>query len=250
MKKILLPVLLGITLSGSAFAQKKTAADSIAIELVYVKGGSFDMGDDSGAKDRRPIHNVTIHDFNIGKYEITEAQYVAVMGKNPTKYGDCPSCPVTNVTWDDALEFVNKLNEKTGKHYRLPTEAEWEYAARGGVKENKEHFRKHAGRKLLQTIAWYVRNSNDHVHPTGLKKANELGVHDMTGNVEEWCADWYSKDYYSKKDVTDPKGPDGGKSKVVRGGSWNSENDELSITRRAAYLPDTKTVYLGFRIAE
>ena len=236
----------------SSFAQQQKDVDTKAlqIEMVQVKGGKFDLGDDSEAMDRRPAHTVSLKDFSIGKYEVTEAQWQAVMGNNPSAYTYCNSCPVTRVSYNDAIAFINKLNSMTSKHYRLPTEAEWEFAARGGTMEDPKHMKKHSGKKLLQTIAWYEANSKDHVHRTGKKKPNELGICDMTGNVEEWCNDWYSKDYFTKKEVMDPQGPEGGLSKVVRGGHWNSEADDVSVTRRAAYLPDTKSVYLGFRLAE
>ncbi len=251
MKKFLLPVVLLLSLQSAIGQEQKAAKSELpGIDMVYVKGGKFDLGDDSEAMDRRPAHTVMLKDFTIGKYEVTEEQWVAVMGKNPSSYTYCNTCPVTNVSFNDAIAFINKLNTLTGKHYRLPTEAEWEFAARGGVLENKTHMKKHAGKRLLQTIAWYEGNAKDHPHPTGHKKANELGICDMTGNVEEWCNDWYSKDYFTHKDVSNPQGPDGGISKVVRGGSWNSEAQDVSVTRRAAYLPDAKSIYLGFRLAE
>ena len=258
MKKVVSLFTLLLLLQPS-FAHTKPAkkASPTDIEMVAVQGGKFDMGSDDDQMDRRPAHTVTLKDFSIGKYEITERQWKAVMDSNPSVYTYCNDCPITNVSWNDIQAFLKKLNEKTGKHYRLPTEAEWEYAARGGAKEimrkdkeDKLYGKKHSGKQLLQTIAWYDGNAKDHVHPVGRKKGNELELHDMTGNVEEWCNDWYGKDYVTKKDVTDPQGPDGGTSKVVRGGSWYSQANETSVTRRAAYLPDTKTMYLGFRVVD
>lgn len=249
MKKILLPVVLLLSLQ-PAFAQKHkdSKEQQLTIDMVNVQGGKFDMGDDSAAMDRRPAHSVILKNFSIGTYEVTQAQWKAVMGNNPSAY-KCDDCPVTNVSWNDIQQFITKLNEMTGKHYRLPTEAEWEFAARGGKNEKTEHMKKYSGREVLQYIAWFNRNSNDHQHPVGKKRSNELGIHDMTGNVEEWTNDWYGKDYFSRRDVNDPQGPSGGTSKVVRGGSWQSEKDEVSVTRRAAYTPDTKAVSLGFRLA-
>ncbi len=249
MKKILLPVVLLACLN-PAFAQKNKDKKEaqLTIDMMSVQGGKFDMGDDSAYIDRRPAHSVVLKSFSIGTYEVTQAQWKAIMDKNPSAY-KCDDCPVTNVSWNDVQTFITKLNEKTGKHYRLPTEAEWEFAARGGVKENPEHMKKYSGREVLQYIAWFERNANDHQHPVGKKRANELGLHDMTGNVEEWTNDWYSKDYFSKRDANNPQGPSGGNSKVVRGGSWQSEKDEISVTRRAAYTPDTKATSLGFRLA-
>ena len=249
MKKIVLPVILLLSMQ-PAFAQKTKAdnGNQVTIDMVNVKGGRFDMGDDSAALDRRPAHTVKLKDFSIGTYEVTQAQWKAVMGNNPSKY-ICDDCPVTNVSWNDIQQFITKLNSMSGKTYRLPTEAEWEFAARGGVRENAENMKKYSGRHVLQYIAWFGRNSNDHQHPVGKKRENELGIHDMTGNVEEWTNDWYGKDYFSRKDVENPQGPSGGNSKVVRGGSWKSEKEEVSVTRRAAYTPDSKSTSLGFRLA-
>ncbi|MBC7552881.1 MAG: SUMF1/EgtB/PvdO family nonheme iron enzyme [Taibaiella sp.] len=258
MKKILFSLAL---LSGlqPVFAEDKKAkdADKVILEMVAVAGGTFDMGADSEAVDRRPAHTVTLNNFNIGKYEVTEAQWMAVMGAFPSSYSYCDNCPITNVSFNDVQAFIEKLNAMSGKHYRLPTEAEWEFAARGGVKEhmrkdNSDELvgRKYSGKVVLQYIAWFERNAKDHVHAVGKKDPNKLGAFDMTGNVEEWVNDWYNKDYFSKKDITNPQGPEGGISKVVRGGSWRSEADEVSVTRRAAYLPKEKSISLGFRLAE
>jgi len=248
MKKIFAFLVL-LCLLQPAFAQRKydKTPDPLKMDMVLVKGGKFAMGDDSESVDRKPAHNVILKDFSICRFEVTERQWKAVMGANPSSYTYCSDCPVTNVSWDDAQAFIKKLNELTGRHYRLPTEAEWEYAARGGKQERLLQF---SGKRGPQPIAWYNDNSKDHVHPVGRKVANELGIYDMSGNVEEWCNDWYSKDYYTKKNVTDPQGPDGGFSKVVRGGSWASNAHEIVVTRRAAYLPNTKSISLGFRLVE
>lgn len=260
MKKTLLSIGLLLALQ-PAFATDKNDKESkkpmVSYEMVSVKGGRFDMGDDSGAADRKPAHAVVLKDFTIGKYEVTQEIWEAVMGSNPSIYNNCDKCPVTNVSFNDIQSFLDKLNTMTGKHYRMPTEAEWEYAARGG---QQEHWRvngagntvgrKHSGRTVLQYVAWFERNSNDHLHETGKKDPNKLGLYDMTGNVEEWVNDWYGKSYFSKNTVNNPQGPDGGISRVVRGGSWRSIGDECSVTRRAAYLPNEKSISLGFRLAE
>jgi formylglycine-generating enzyme required for sulfatase activity len=245
---------------------------------VRINGGTFDLGSDDGSEDRKPAHTVTLSDYYLGTYEIKQEQWEAVMGNNPSKY-KCHDCPVTNVNWDEVQEFITKLNAATGKTYRLPTEAEWEFAARGGTTEKlvKEgHIRggvneflvadnnkglrtprkelkgqKYSGRKAgPQSIAWYINNAGGHVHPVGRKQPNDIGVYDMTGNVEEWCADWYAISYGSRDNITNPSGPIGGKSKVVRGGSISSAANETVVTRRAAYLPDTKSLSLGFRLVE
>ena len=265
-----------------AMAQRKVNKapnqDPLQIVTVKVSGGSFDLGSDDEADDRKPAHTVKLSDFQMGAYEVTQAQWKSIMGNNPSMY-NCAECPVTNVSWNDVQQFIEKLNSKTGKHYRLPTEAEWEYAARGGSNEHLTKTKdvvarggvnellisnqnervpakdktgdKYSGNKNApQTVAWFDRNSESHVHPIGRKKANDLGIYDMSGNAEEWCSDFYANTYGSKSNTENPKGPNGGKSHVVRGGSWASNKDEINITRRAAYLPNTKTNSLGFRVVE
>ena len=240
------------------FAQRKYNMEThepLRIYMINVIGGKFDMGDDSSYVDRRPAHTVRLDDFMISAYEVTQRQWKSVMDENPSSY-QCDDCPVNNVSWTDAIEFIAKLNHALGTNYRLPTEAEWEFAARGGNLEkiyhsNNPHLtgKKLSGRELPQTIAWYQRNSADHVHRVGVKQPNELGIYDLSGNVEEWCSDFYSETYYASKPIANPKGPNGGLSHVVRGGSCYSEASELSVTRRAAYLPNTRSISLGFRLA-
>jgi formylglycine-generating enzyme required for sulfatase activity len=276
--KFLLSSVLMLSFFLPAKAQRKynnTGNAPLQLYMVQVGGGSFDLGSDDEATDRRPAHSVTLKDFSIGTYEITQDQWKLVMGSNPSSY-ICEECPVTNVSYKDVMAFIEKLNSMTGKHYRLPTEAEWEYAARGGQMERlikspqhiapggvneflvSEHNtrvpdkvvtgKKYAGKRVPQDVAWFARNSRDHIHPIGRKKPNELGIYDMSGNVEEWCADFYAKDYGSRNSVDNPKGPAGGNAHVVRGGSWNSSTAEIAVTRRAGYLPDTKSNSLGFRV--
>lgn len=263
-----------------AMAQRKvnkTSNDPMFLYMVRVQGGSFDMGSDNGAKDRMPAHTVTLKDFYMDAYEVTQEQWQGIMDNNPSE-NKCEECPVTNVSWNDVQDFISKLNSKTGKHYRLPTEAEWEYAARGGVKEDlvkeskgidrggvnqflithpderkpdkDKKGKKYSGKRLPQDVAWYEANSKGRVHAIGRKKANEIGIYDLSGNVEEWCADFYAGTYGSKDTVTDPQGPASGHAHVVRGGAWNSSAKDIVVTRRAAYLPDTKTNSLGFRLVE
>jgi len=213
--------LLLLLLIQPASAQRKfnkTIFGPLHIETVKVNGGLFDLGSNDGSADRKPAHTVQLSDFNMGKYEIKQQQWMAIMDENPSFY-KCDECPVTNVTWEDVQEFISKVNTSTGKKYRLPTEAEWEYAARGGQHEQlikEKHVRggvnellvadnkkgmmapqkdlkgdRYAGRNFgPQSVAWFEANSQGHVHRVGMKQPNELGIYDMCGNAEEWCADW------------------------------------------------------------
>lgn len=192
------------------------------MEFVFVKGGCFDMGDifGNGQPDEKPVHRVCLDDFYIGKYEVTVAQWNTVM-MNPSRYSkQCRgnNCPVERVSWELARAFIRTLNQKSGRNYRLPTEAEWEYAARSGGK--REKWAGTSNLSLLGNYAWYDKNSGGRVHPVGEKKPNAIGLYDMSGNVWEWVADWYDPDYYSRSAQNNPKGPESGTHKVQRGGSW------------------------------
>ena len=205
--------------------------DLAKTEMVFVQGGTFTMGCtyEQGTDcydNEKPVHQVTLSDYYIGKYEVTQGLWKKVMGSNPSKFSDCgDDCPVENVSWDDCQTFISKLNQLTGKKYRLPTEAEWEYAARGGrgvarnvPAGNAQLQTKYAGSNALDEVAWYNDNSNSQTHTVGTKKPNALGVYDMSGNVWEWCNDWYDK--YSISGVKNPQGAKAGSDRVVRGGSW------------------------------
>ena len=198
--------------------------------------------------DEKPAHRVTVSDFYIGKYEVTQAQWKAVMGastalSNPSYFKYCVQCPVENVSWNDAQEFIRKLNQMTGKRYRLPTEAEWEYAARGGA-ESRGY--KYSGSNNVGDVAWNVENSGSIIHPVGGKRANELGIYDMSGNVLEWCSDWF--DSYSSQAQTNPQGPNSGSTRVCRGGSWNLITRFCRVSYRLLNSPDYHNSYLGFRL--
>jgi formylglycine-generating enzyme required for sulfatase activity len=195
--------------------------------------------------DARPVHSVTLSSFLIGKYEITQSQWKAVMGNTPSYSAHCDNCPVNNVSWDDIKVFISKLNRKTGKNYRLPTEAEWEYAARGG---SKSKGYKYSGSNDLNSVAWYDKNDNNKPHAVGSKNANELGIYDMSGNVWEWCSDW-SGDYDAKA-ATNPKGALGKNetSHIVRGGSWFYEAWSCHVALRDAYDPKEARGQIGFRL--
>lgn len=222
--------------------------NGVAFWMFNVPGGSFAMGaanDDYDADaSEKPAHLVTVSTFAIGRTEVTQQLWVAIMGKNPSfTKGD--KLPVTNISYNDCLEFIAKLNSLTGRHFRLPTEAEWEYAARGG---NKSMGYKYSGSNAIGSVAWYEGNSYNSTHEVGTKTANELGLHDMTGNVWEWCSDW--KGLYSSTAQENPKGPTTGELRVYRGGSMVSSNKACRISIRLGGYPSScKLADLGFRLA-
>lgn len=189
------------------------------IPMVYVQGGSFNMGsNDNQDYAAKPVHHETVSTFYIGKYEVTQAQWKTIMGNNPSNFQNCNDCPVENVSWYDVEDFIVKLNQKTGKTYRLPTEAEWEFAAKGGKNSRGDAY---SGDEVLYRVAWFADNSNKQTHRVGQKKANELGIYDMSGNVWEWCQDWFGADYYSNSPSENPQGLATGSFRVIRGASWN-----------------------------
>jgi formylglycine-generating enzyme required for sulfatase activity len=216
-------------------------------EMVFVRGGSFKMGSNRGGKDEQPVHEVFLNDFYIGKYEITQAQWYNILDKDPSQryFAGCDSCPVERVTWYHVQEFIDKLNQKTGLNYRLPTEAEWEYAAKGG---HSSHGYNYSGSNSMDTVAWNDGNSDNKAHPVGRKKPNELGIYDMSGNIYEWCSDWYSTDYYRISPKENPIGPAEGKERVIRGGSWFFDRSGLRVAEREGGNPDYRYGYVGFRL--
>jgi len=211
------------------------------IECILVKAGTFMMGasdNESGQNDEYPRHKVTLtKDFYIGKYLITQAQYKKIMGKEPSFFkGD--NLPVERVSWHDAVAFCKKVGG------RLPTEAEWEFAARGG---NKSKGYIYSGSNNINEVAWYSNNSGGTTRVVGTKAPNELGTHGMSGNVWEWCNDWYS--FYPEVPVSDPKGPIRGTFRVIRGGSWSSfARVGLRNAIRDYILPNLSSQYWGFRV--
>ena len=212
-------------------------------EMVFVEGGTFQMGSDSGEDDEKPVHSVTLSSFNIGKYEVTQAQWRAVMGNNPSNFKGCDDCPVETVSWDDVQDFIRKLNAQTGKNYRLPTEAEWEYAANGG--KSSKGFT-YSGSNDLNAVAWNKDNSGSRSHAVGGKQANEIGVYDMTGNVLEWCFDWLGN--YNNYRETNPTGASLGKYRVLRGGSWFNFPNFCRSALRNWIDQDYRLNYIGFRL--
>ena len=234
------------TASSSSSASSQTiTVNGISFKMVKVEGGTFQMGsnDSDANSDEKPVHSVTLSDYYIGETEVTQALWTAVMGNNPSRWkGD--NLPVEQVSWDDCRTFIGKLNSLTGKNFRLPTEAEWEFAARGGCKSNGY---KYSGSNTLGNVAWYKDNSGSQTHPVKTKQANELGLYDMSGNVWEWCQDW--KGSYSSGSQTNPKGPTTGSDRVYRGGSWYHYARGCRVSYRFNYAPDGRRHYLGLRLA-
>jgi len=223
-------------------------AFSIEAEMVFVSGGTFQMGsnDDEAEDDEKPVHEVFVSSFYISKYEITQKQWTAVMGSNPSFFkGDY--LPIESVSWEDCQRFIGELNKITGKRYRLPTEAEWEYAAKGG---NRSRGFKYSGSDNVDEVAWYGGNSNGKTHPVGRKRPNELGLFDMSGNVWEWCADWYDENYYQNSPRNNPGGPSSGEARVLRGGSWIYNYRSCRTSNRDGYLPDSRDNYRCFRVVQ
>ena len=226
--------------------------DGISIEMVKVEAGTFMMGATSEMKDsyddpysdEKPVHQVTLtNDYYMGKYEVTQALWQAVMGSNPSNFkGD--NLPVEKVSWNDCQEFISKLNSLTGRKFRLPTEAEWEYAARGGKKSRGYQY---SGSSNISDVVWYKDNSANKTHPVGTKQANELGIYDMSGNVWEWCSDRYGS--YSSFSQTNPTGSYSGAFRVLRGGGWGSFAWFCCLSFRRNFAPDFRHYDLGLRLA-
>ncbi len=214
-------------------------------EMVFVEGGTFEMGTNSGTKKERPVHKVTLNSFSIGKYEITQDQWVAVMGSNPSTFNTCGKCPVEQATPDEIDAFIAKLNYLTGKNYRLPTEAEWEYAARGG---NKTKGYTYPGSNDLGLVAWNVANAEAQTQPVGEKLPNELGLYDMAGNVWELCSDWFSGKYYKNSPADNPINTKKAMFRVVRGGSWRSGPERCYNEARNVNSKHHRISNLGFRL--
>ena len=220
---------------------------NLVANMVEVEGGTFNMGAtlvlEGNTYDDDENTQVTLSSFSIGRYEVTQEEWEAVMGKNPSFF-DGARRPKEYISWDECQEFIQKLNAMTGMEFRLPTEAEWEFAARGG---NKSKGFMYSGSDDLDEVAWYFENSDLKTHQVGTKLPNELGLYDMSGNVMEWCSDWYGKYYPSSR--TDPKGPDSGNLRVVRGGSWDCIFMNCHVCNRLFYAPDRKNYNIGFRLA-
>ena len=222
----------------------------VKFDMVYVKGGTFSMGatQEQGSvdpvQDEYPVHSVTLSDYYIGRFEVTQGLWKVVMNNhNPSEFKKGDDYPVEMVSWNDIQDFLNKLNKVTGKKYALPTEAQWEYAARGGA--NSKGY-KYSGSNTVGDVAWCWDNSDEETHPVGKKQANELGLYDMSGNVYEWCNDWYGA--YSSDSQTDPTGPTTGSYRVLHGGSWYSYEEDCRVSNRSYNGPDFHRNNYGFRV--
>ena len=247
-------VVLNIIL-GAQPAKKTFTVNGVTFKMIAVEGGSFTMGatteqDGDVQNNEKPAHKVNLSNYHIGETEVTQELWVAVMGSNPTPAGFQGDInrPVSAVNWHNCQTFIAKLNELTGQTFRLPTEAEWEFAASGG---NKSHGYKYAGSNDINEVAWYRSNSTTSSYygtfPVATKLPNELGIYDMSGNAMEWCQDWYGN--YDSAEQTDPKGPDTGTFRIYRGGSWIEQAPSCRVTFRSGDTPGRDAHFLGLRLA-
>lgn len=271
--------LLLLLLWGSTTAQP----DALPPEMVFVQGGTFEMGctpeQDGCFGDESPVHEVILTDFYIGKYEVTQAQWAAIVPEySPNhSFGQGDTHPAYLISWYDAVTFCNRLSQQEGytpvyyadpgftqvydalddgsgtvywdltaNGYRLPTEAEWEYAARGGAQSGGYQY---SGSDDINEVAWYAGNDNSQSEPAGTKAPNELGVYDMSGNLYEWCWDWYDSSYYGNSPSCAPLGPTGGSSRVLRGGSWSDTASSCRVANRYFFTPGNRSHLGGFRLS-
>ena len=239
-----------VAVAAMAFAaQAETfTVNGVSFNMVKVEGGTFTMGatDDSPDTDTqgKPAHQVTLtKNYYIGETEVTQKLWLAVMGNNPSAYGTL-DCPVECVSWEDCQEFITRLNEMTDEQFRMPTDAEWEFAARGG---NQSHDYYYSGSNDIDDVAWYYDNSNHTTHAVGTKSPNELGLYDMSGNVMEWVSDWASE--YSAEPQIDPIGPETGNRHIARGGGFYYYDTQCYITKRFFYEQSFSSTNFGLRLA-
>jgi formylglycine-generating enzyme required for sulfatase activity len=246
-EKTIIILLTALCYGGNINSHSNVQSHPAEPEMIFVQGGTFRMGctteqQSDCENDENPLHSVTVSSFRIGKYEVTQAQWKLIMGSNPSNFkGD--NLPVEKISWNDTQTFISRLNATTGKKYRLPTEAEWEYAARGGA-QSKGY--KYSGNHKLNNIGWFADNSGGATYPVGTKPPNELGIYDMSGNVWEWCNDWYGA--YPASAQQDPIGASSGSSRVNRGGSWYSYASYCRVSIRNGNSPGHGNNALGFRL--
>ncbi len=234
--------------TGAVSNNRIFTVNGVSFTMVAVTGGTFQMGatsEQTGAKfDESPVHSVTLSDYYIGETEVTQELYMAVMGTNPSYFTGNLQCPVERVSWTDCQTFIDKLNELTGENFKLPTEAQWEYATRGGERAVGYLY---SGSSTIADVAWYLDNSSSKSQPVKTKLPNELGLYDMSGNVWEWCSDWYGT--YSSVTVTDPTGPATGSYRVLRGGSWRNMAEDCRVSCRLYNTPSSTYDSYGLRLA-
>ena len=228
--------------------QNTFTVNGVSFKMIRVEGGTFMMGATSEQRpetlyNEKPMHQVTLSDYYIGEMQVTQELWQAVMGSNPSRFKGS-NRPVESVSWNDCQRFISQLNKLTGKRFRLPTEAEWEFATRGGKKSNGS---KYAGNNNINVVAWFDGNSGNETHPVGQKQPNELGLYDMSGNVYEWCQDWYGS--YSSNTQTNPIGPESGSGRVYRGGSWYYSAGNCRSSHRNYGTPSNSDNNLGLRLA-
>lgn len=228
-------------------SEPEVVLNNILENMVPINGGSFIMGNNQAPSEDEAEHTVTIKSVLFSRYEVTQGQWQVIMGNNPSINKGCNNCPVENVSWEEAMKFIKKVNVLSDKTFRLPTEAEWEYVARFGGKEEIEQ----AGgpEEFIKSTAWYFANSDKKTHPVGQLKPNAAGIYDLYGNVSEWCSDWYSPQYFKEENQKDPAGPPLGKEKVIRGGSYVEYSaDRFRPSLRNKLKPLTKDKSIGFRM--
>ena len=240
------------------FSSRTFTVNGVSFRMKLVKAGTFMMGatpemrsDDLegivACSDEFPVHKVTLtKDYYMGETQVTQALWQAVMGENPSEFKGDDQRPVESVSWNDCQDFIEQLNRITGEHFRLPTEAEWEFAARSG---NESKGCRYAGSNDLDEVAWYDGNSNSQTHQVATKQPNELGLYDMSGNVWEWCADWFGKDYYQSSPEVDPQGPASGPFRVLRGGSWSDFAWLCRLSLRSVNDPEFRCIDFGLRLS-
>ena len=261
----ILLVLVSTALTSTAFAIEPHSNKGRQIgkqDMVFIKGDCYQMGDTfgDGKDDEKPVHEVCVDDFYLGKYELTQREWKEVMGNNMASFYDCgDDCPADNVSWNNVQEFIRRLNVKTSMNYRLPTEAEWEYAAREGGKK----LRFATGKNIIGPDEANFNGSLKYKKPYSLPGIyrtktisaksllpNSLGLYNMSGNVWEWVQDWYDKNYYQNSPRNNPKGPGSGEYRVLRGGSWGNLSNNLRAAKRHRDRPDSnRRMLYGFRLA-
>lgn len=250
MKTQILTILLSVFLSTAMLAQAPANIPEKP-EMISVAGGSFNMGSNSGYLDEKPVHRVSLSAYKISKFPITVGQYKAFVAATGRSMPDAPSWgwkdkhPMVKVIYNDAVAYCNWLGEKYGGDWRLPTEAQWEYAARGGQKSQGYTY---AGGSVLYGLGWYADNAGGQTQAVGRRKPNELGIYDMSGNVWEWCMDWYDSDYYANSPSSNPRGPSSGPLRVLRGGCWYGSAFFCRVASRGDGDPSYRYSFGGFRV--